>query len=186
MYNNIIFGATTKQMKCICYHFDLDFSNRLFWQVLSMTNLLLPTLDFHSSFIESILTHQKTATTRIFGTHDTDTVSSFNPQAVYHQLQARGNSENIQDTSIGEKKDEGTLFLATSNEKAFALCRCLSVIEKHFDELGEEEAKLECMKTGDELREVLRRFYPEAINDDKVYFIIFEVVEKYMKRFVQC
>lgn len=151
-----------------------------------MTNQLLPTLDFHSSFIESILAHKKTATTRIFGTHDTDTVSSFNPQEVYHQLQPQGNSENIQDTSIEEKKDEETLFLATSNEKAFALCRCLSVIEKRFDELGEEEAKLECMKTGDELREVLRKFYPDAINEDKVYFIIFEIVEKYIKRFVQC
>ena len=151
-----------------------------------MTNQLLPTLDFHSSFIESILAHKKTATTRIFGSHNTDTVSSFNPKEFYHQLQPRCNSENIQDTSIEVKKDEEILFLATSNEKAFALCRCLSVIEKHFDELGEEEAKLECMKTGDELREVLRRFYPEAINDDKVYFINFEVVEKYLKRFVQC
>ena len=151
-----------------------------------MTNQLLPTLDFHSSFIESILAHKKTATTRIFGIHDTDTVSSFNPQEVYHQLQPHGNSENVQDTSIGVKKDEGFLFLATSNEKAFALCRCMSVIEKRFDELGEEEAKLECMNTGDELREVLRKFYPDAVNDDKVYFIIFEVVEKYIKRFVQC
>ena len=133
-------------------------------------------LDFASCFIPLIFSNdentRKTATTRVQGPHNTDLNSTLT-------------KEFIDAIKINNKVPENFYFYASEdafhhNGRIFAKLKLIDMVERTFETLTDQDAKVETYKTADELRIVLRQYYPEVENMDDVLIFYFEVIERYV------
>ena len=119
-----------------------------------LSRLVTEAIDFHPRFVDDILAGRKTATTRFLGQNG-------EPQLAALSL--------------------GQVCVATSGSvdgvggDPFALLRIKKLRECRFDDLDDDLAATEALVSGDQLRTVLREFYPAIKSVDTVLVVSFEV-----------
>ena len=133
-------------------------------------------LDFASCFIPLIFSNdertRKIATTRVQGLHNTDSNSTLT-------------IEYVNSIKINNQLPDNFYFYASEdafhgNGRIFAKLKLKDMVQRTFETLTDNDAKVETYNTGDELRKVLKEYYPEVQNEDKVVIFYFEVIEKYV------